>query len=466
MGSIRARALIASCVVTAAGIVAFAAPGAALAKETSTQCSGEGVGGQGSSLQKVAQETLWGPGFNSSTDKYACSGKQGTGGKPKIAYNPSGSGAGLRSWGAETKEAKELNFGPTNAFVGTDEPPNEGQYKEIVNEESTPTAKSLFTIPVAQESVTIIVHLPTGCVANSTAAHAEGRLALSDSTLQKIFAGTITTWAGVVGEAGNTLTPSTCDADTIHVIVRFDQSGTSHILKRYLNLINSATLSTSAGEKTWGELSEGSLNTVWPTAANVEKPGVKGGGELIKKLNETPSSIGYVNLAEARAPSADLTPPEGGPKTTKFWVMLENGSKGSGKSLKLTYADPAVNYDVATPANSNCAKTGYTNGKSAFPPPTLTGYWNEVTTSVPGAPAEVKEADYSLCGLTYDLAFSKYSLLESKGATKGEELTVNNYEHYITDKKGGQAALEGNDYSTLPKEVDSEAEAGAALIEF
>ncbi len=454
-----ARRLIPACIVTAAGIAVLAAPGAASA---ATQCSGGAIGGQGSSLQKVAQETLWGPGFNSSSDKYACSGKFGSKESPKISYNPSGSGAGLRSWGAETKAEAELKFGPTNAFVGTDEPPNATQLTEILSEESSPTAKTLYTIPVAQEAVAIIFHLPTGCKANSTIS--SGRLVLSDTTLQGIFAGTVKTW-GAITDGGDTLTPESCDTAAITPVVRFDQSGTTHIIKRYLGLINTGALKTTSGEKTWDELSEGALNIVWPEAANVKTAGVKGGGELIKKVGETAGSIGYVNIAEARA-SSKLVPPEGGANTPMFWGELENGAKGKGKSLKLTYADPAENGDVAAPASSNCAKTAYTNGSNPFPPPAVTGLWNEVTTSVPGAVAEVKEKDYSLCGLTYDLAFAKYHLLASKGATEGEATTVNNYLHFITDKKGGQAELAGNDYTALPSEVDGEAVEGAELVEY
>jgi ABC-type phosphate transport system substrate-binding protein len=459
MRSIRARGVFSACIASAASIAVLATPGAASA---ATQCSGGAIGGQGSSLQKVAQETLWGPGFNTSTDKFACNGKFGSKEKPAISYNPSGSGAGLRSWGAETKAESELKFGPTNAFVGTDEPPNATQLAEITNEESTPTAKTVFTIPVAQEAVAIIFHLPAGCTATSTVA--AGRLVLSDATLQGIYAGTVTTW-GQLTDGGDALTGSGCTTAPIVPVARFDQSGTTHIFKRYLGLINTGNLGTASGEKSWDELSEGSLNVVWPTAANVQKPAVKGGGELINKVGEVAGSIGYVNIAEARA-SAKLVPPTGGPGTAMFWGEVENGSKGKGKSLKLTYADPAINGDVTAPASSNCAKTAYTNGSNPFPPPAVTGLWNEVTTSIPGAVAEVKEKDYSLCGLTYDLAYQKYHLLEGKGATSGEATTVNNYLHFITDKKGGQAELAGNDYTALPKEVDAEAVEGAELVEF
>jgi ABC-type phosphate transport system substrate-binding protein len=448
--------------VAAAAVLAV--PGAASAS-VGTQCSGTDIGGQGSSLQKVAQETIWDPGFNTSTDKFACAGgsKQGDGKEPTITYNPSGSGAGLRSWGAEFKSESEIKFGPTNAFVGTDEPPNAGQQQEILKQESTLTEGTLLTIPVAQESVAIIVNLPTGCTATSTAA--PGRLVLSDAKLQEIFAGA-TTW-GELTEGGDALTPSGCGSDTIIPVVRFDQSGTTHIFKRYLGLINTGELATSSGNATWGELSEGKLNTVWPTAANAEKPEAKGGEEVIKKVVATPGSLGYVNIAEARVGDSDaLVPPTGGAGKAAFWVELENGAKGKAPKQTLTYADPATNGDVSALDSANCAKTAYTNGSNPFPPPSLTGLWNEVTTSVPTSPSPLKEKDYSLCGLTYDLAFTEYHLLEAKGATLEEATAVNNFIEFVADKKGGQAELKGNDYEALPKTIASKVVTGAATIGF
>lgn len=469
MKLVSTRRVIVACIASAAALVATALPSAASAAPE--RCSGAlSIGGQGSSLQKVAQEKIWIPGFTeTSTSTLACAGKakQGDGKKLSVAYNASGSGAGLRSWGAETKEASEIKFGTTNAFVGTDEPPNEAQAGEIESQESPDTAETLETIPVAQESVAIIVDLPevsgVHCTATSTAA--PGRLAISDAELQGIYAGTVKTWGQIdPASSGNELKPATCGAQTITPVARFDQSGTTHIFKRYLNLINAATLETEKGPKTWSQLSEGSLNTVWPTEAHVIKPAVKGGGELIKVVTEAPGRLGYVNVAEAREHAAFI-PPSGGDGKSTFWLELENSAKGTGSKEKLTYADPASNGEEGTPAESNCAKTAYTNGENPFPPPGVTEFWNEVTTSVPGADS-VKEKGYSLCGLTYDLAFTKYSLLSGKGATEGEATSVENYLTFITSKKAGQEELKKDDYSPLPKSVIKIAEKGAAKVAF
>ena|ERR1700677_179597 len=456
MKSLSARRIASACVVSAATMAALALPSAASATATvGPQCSGASITGQGSTLQAVAQQELWGPTFHTSADTLACNGTQGDKKAPTVTYTSTGSGAGLRSWDIEPKSPTEVSFGVGNAFVGTDEPPNEKQLTELEANESTSTPNVVETIPVAQESVVILVHLPSGCTATSTSA--AGRLAFTDAVLEGIFAGTDKTWSDITG-GGDTLTGAGCASDPITPIVRFDQSGTTHIFKRFLNLVSSAPLPTEKGAESWGELSEASLNTVWPTAASVVKPAAKGGGEEMAKVVAVPGSIGYVNLAEARK-SASFIPPDGGANEPTFWGVLENSHKGSGKKLKYTFQDPSNNDDSATPDAANCSETVYTNGAEPFPPPSVTETWNAVTTSV-----TLKEKTYPLCGLTYDLAFTKYHLFAS---TSEEEATqVNDYLKFVTSSAQGQKLLPGDDYLGLPKDVVKKAEAGAAAVGF
>jgi ABC-type phosphate transport system substrate-binding protein len=454
MKSLSTRRIASACVVSAATVAALVLPGAASAA-VGQQCSGVPVTGQGSSLQAVAQQELWGPKFHSSPDSLACNGTQGSKGTPTVTYTSTGSGAGLRSFGAEPKSPTEVSFAPTNAFVGTDEPPNEAQLAEIVAHESTVTPETLESIPVAQESVVILAHLPSGCTATSTAA--TGRLAFTNADIQGIYAGTLKEWGEITG-GGDAITGSGCATDTITPVARFDQSGTTHIFKRYLALINPAALTTEKGAETWGELSEASLNTVWPTAAGVVKPAAKGGGELLAKVAAIEGSIGYVNLAEARK-SAAFVPPSGGANEPTFWGVLENSHKGTGKKEKVTFEDPSNNGDSATLDAANCAKTVYTNGVEPFPPASVFATWNTVTTSI-----TLKEKTYSLCGLTYDLAFTQYHLLT--GTSLEEATTVNNYLKFATSSKQGQLLLPGDDYLGLPKDIIKKAEAGAAQIGF
>src|SRR5271155_3742114 len=143
MSSFSARRLVAACAVSAAAFAALAAPGAASAFKGAT-CEGTTIKGQGSSLQKIVQQKVWGPNFNTTI----C-----LGGKSQVEeYNPTGSGKGLESWGSGG--AKAGSFVPGNAYVGTDQPPNATQREEIeVQDNSKTVTGSVLTIPVLQEAV-------------------------------------------------------------------------------------------------------------------------------------------------------------------------------------------------------------------------------------------------------------------------------------------------------------------------
>jgi hypothetical protein len=461
--------LIPACIISAATVAAMVSPGAASAT-LGTQCSGADITGQGAAVEKVAQE-VWTSNFNTSSDKFACAGgsKQGDGKKPTVTYDTTSSGAGLRSWGAEFKSESEIKFGPTNAYVASAEAPNSAQQGAILKQESTDTENTLLTIPVAQFSLTVYVALPSGCTANSTGA--AGRLVLSDKTLQEIYAGTIKTWGGITDD-GDTVIGTGCATDPIIPVVRGEKAGTTNVLKKYLGLINTSTLETPSGNESWDALSEGKLNTVWPTALTGQvKTTVEGDAAEAEKVASIPVStptdgaIGYSNLAELRVTNL-FSGAGNGAGTSKFWVEIENGAKGKAPKQTLTYADPATNGDVGAVGGANCAKTAYTNGSNPFPPPSLTGLWNEVTTSVPTSPSPLKEKDYSLCNFTYVLAFTEYHLLEAKGATLEEATAVNNFLEFVADKKGGQAELVPNDYESLPKTVASKVVTAVAGIGF
>jgi ABC-type phosphate transport system substrate-binding protein len=452
--SARRLRLIPVCIISVSAALATAVPGTASALgKVGQQCSGVAITGQGAAVEKVAQE-VWTNAFHTSGVSLACDGTQGNKGTPLVTYDSTSSGAGLRSWGAETKKPEELSFGPGNAFVATAEAPNLKQQGEILKEESTETEGTLETLPVAQFALTVYVNLPTGCTATSTAS--TGRLALTDADLQGIYAGTITKWGEIVG-GGDALSPvSPCDEDPITAVIRKEKAGTTNVLKKYLGLINTGTLTTASGSETWDELSEGSLNTVWPTALNVIKTTVEGDANEAETVAANPGSIGYSNLAELRVTNL-FSGTGNGAGTAKFWTEIENSHKGSGKKEKVTFQDPASDGDAATAGSANCGKTVYTNGKEPFPPPSVTSTWNQVTTSI-----TLKEKTYSLCDFTYVLAFTKYSLLA--GTSEAEATTVNDYLRFVSAKADGQKLLAGNDYLGVPKDVIAKLEAGAAAI--
>jgi ABC-type phosphate transport system substrate-binding protein len=481
------RGLVPTCLVSAAAVAALASPGSALAS-VGVQCSGSNVAGQGSSLQALAQQKVFDPEFNISTAKKACNGKYGDKLKPEVSYTSTGSGGAMTSLGFEEtqaeqaeKEAKKeenkgkANFTATNAFGGTDEPPNPRQIANGQTWESTNTPESIETIPVLQGAVALIVNLPTGCT-EATSKGAAGRLVLNDSTLIGIWNGSITKWSQITDD-GDVLKGTGCkpSEDTITRVVRLDQSGTTHIFKRFLGLLSSTKQEfegQKAGEEeelNYSEASEDVKNVKWPVADAVVKPSGTGGGKLVAKVAETPGSIGYSNLADARSNGDFSTPADGGgPKTARFWVMLENSSKTTENSkheLKttFTYQDPASNKDVEASAKANCAKTVYTNANETggeFPPASVYSNWNEVT-------AEVTSKTYPLCGLSYDIAYPHYSLFS--GTSEKEATTVNNFEQFVLEAAGGQKLIgENRDYLALPStgKLITEARKGATEVGF
>jgi ABC-type phosphate transport system substrate-binding protein len=448
MTSRSARRLVSACVLSAAAVAAIAAPGAASAAEIGVQCSGSNITGKGSSLQKLAQQTVWTPDFNTSTSAKACSGTQGSTGVPTVTYTSVGSGAGMEAWGLNGHA-----FEGSNGFVGTDEPPTQQQKEEIQSHAKFPKENTLETIPVVQGAVAIIVRVPAQCQATSKPD--PGRLVLDNVTLQKIWNGEITKWSEITENGDEVFTipgdKVKCNpATAINRVVRKDQSGTTAILKKYLALINPAK--DIVGELGWREL-VGTHSTEWP--GTVSKPSETGGGAVAKLVAETPASIGYVNLAEARSEGA-FVPPLGGANEKAFWAPIQNNGL---EQEEETYADPSSNGDSKTLANANCINTEYTNGEVAFPPASTSEVWDEVTT-------KTSETNYPLCGLTYDLTFHEYHLYP--GTSLEQATTVNNYMQWLIANGvgGGQTEISKHDYLSLPSSLVPIARKGAEATKY
>ncbi|MGA2321421.1 MAG: substrate-binding domain-containing protein [Solirubrobacteraceae bacterium] len=444
MKSVSARRIIPACALSVVAVVALAAPGAANAS-LGTKCSGENIKGNGSSFQKPAQLNVWNPDFNTSGNAEACKGSS-----PTATYESTGSGTGMEKWGLNGHAVESGAW----AYVGTDEPPNTAQKAEI----EKGVKSTIEEIPVAQGSDAIIMHLPAGCTATSEAVkkHPEGRLVLGNTVLEGIFRGTISKWSEIT-ESGDKLSGTGCSPETqILRVVREDQSGTTHIFKKYLSLLYPGKFETEKGEeKTWNQVAEGPESTTWPKGVVVvKKPPAKGNGEVIKLVGETAGTIAYANLADTRA-NAKFIPPEGGPGKTTFWAKVQD----NGTVSKAKYADPSDNEESATLSNSNCAKEKYTNGTTTFPPKHTTESWSEVTTST-------KQPKYSICGLTYDLLIKNYK--SAPGTTVGEATTASNYVSFELSEasEGGQVLIVNHDYERLPSKLDKEALAGVKEVTF
>lgn len=509
------RRLITACVVTAAAAVGVIAPGTASATpDLLQQCAGGNIKGHGSTFQAPIL-VKWAEQFNTSVNEFACSGTQGSKGTPKVEYlhtgADAGSGACLHGWGAEsTEETKYQTFG----YCGTDEAPNPTQKAEIESHAAAGVEpRSLETIPVLQGAVTIIVHLPSGCKAESEIEKAGkktklGRLVLDNSSIDKVYRGEITNWKQLLenqekensNAGGDKLTCTGGLAEeerTITPVVRLDHSGTTHIFKAYLLQVDGApvtmeeypTTLTPAGRgksgcasslpeesETWSQVSEACQNQRWPKAAKVEFGTEKGNPGVIKAVNNIESSIGYADLAVAREEkffSAIIKNEKGevihrggenkkgsetnvGEQNTEFWAEVQDTATPQISG----FADPASNGDVEKVASSNCKGTVFSNeaGKK-FPPPNVRETWNQ-------AKAELVEAKYSLCGLTYDLVLRQYSFYPG-GTTKEEATTVENFLRWaVNTKAGGGEALKNTDYEKLPGTIIKEDETGLKEVGF
>jgi ABC-type phosphate transport system substrate-binding protein len=509
MTSFSGRRLILACIVAVAALVAVVAPGtASAASDLGSQCSGANIKGHGSSFQAPIL-VKWAADFNEVSGKpnknaKACGGTQGSKGKPKVEYlhegANSGSGACLHGWGIESTEA--LKFGEFQ-YCGTDEAPNPKQKTELESHKEGGEGESLETIPVLQGAVAVIVHLPEGCKAESeikvkTVLTKLGRLVLDNKTLEGVYQGTITTWKqllenqekeGTAANKGAGKDKLTCTEpkeveDTITPVVRLDHSGTTHIFKSYLEQVNTETIPMEAypeeigGKKTgcgkalpeesekWTEVAEACQNQRWPTAAKVVRGTESGNPGVVKRVNETPSSIGYADLAVAREFKFFSAVGSGGENTsgeqnTKFWAEVQDTKTPE----VIGFSDPATNGDVEAAANSRCKSTKFTEetGKK-FPPKNTRAPWNE-------AKAELAEKEYSICGLTYDLALRQYGFypgLKGSAEGKGEANTVHDFLLWALNKskEGGGALEAGTDYERLPTAIIEEAEDGVEEIGF
>lgn len=457
MTGFSARRLATALAVTAASALAFVLPSAASATT---------IEAQGSTLQEIAQQKDFIPTFETAHPG------------DTIVYHGTGSGAGLEAWG--NNHACEEQ---TDQYVGTDQPPNPTQKKAI--EEKCPEVPGVFptvlSIPTLQASVAIIYHLPPLCTsASSKAKKQTTHLAFNDKTVEEIFAGGAkepqntgetgkkTKWSELT-EEGDALHGAGCE--TTHEIVRVvreDGSGTTAITKKWLNQVEPnytfkvpSFKAPENEDQSWNELAENSKNLHWPneTGSNIVKG--KGSPGVIAKVEATPGSIGYVNLANAYEEGKIK---DGG---DLGWAVIEN--KGGKKPA---YADPELpgakiakskpkKYKEGT---SNCAGEIYVNGVGAkFPPEKSSDAWNEVT-------ATPTEPNYPICGFTYDLSLKCFSNLASANQPTAPQVALVEEYFKFMIKEGPSLFKAGTDYLALPtnaepkKNVAKIAEEGANEI--
>lgn len=405
-GRSRARvALLAGGVVAALGFGVLNVGAAAAAPA----CTGNSITGQGASLQKVAQQNVWGPNFGN----VICN----KGSLPKITYNSTGSGAGLKEWNHDGKKGS-LNTGL--AFIATDDAPTAAQ---IANIKSVAGGAQLAVIPVTQAAEVIIANPPVGCTIEE----------ITNGNLTAVFEGRFLTWSQLDTAEGECNSP-------ISRVVRKDGSGTTYQFKNYLFQTNKKALACTGAEKqTWQQLEPitngetGAPNNTWPetcaekTLSPLIKPAGTGNGEVVKTVNTTAGSIAYTALPDAMA------------NKTASTSILGLQNNGLGPASEATFASPIAGN------TSNCGTMTYKT-----PANVNTGLdldWSQVF----GAKPAIGEGGYPLCALTFVLAFHGY---QAAGFAQKDELTVRDYvTEYIT-QTAGQNDINSNFYSALPSTAD------------
>jgi ABC-type phosphate transport system substrate-binding protein len=407
-------------------------PTPAHAAFTLAPCAGSSVAGQGSSFQKGAQ-AAWAASFDA-----ACSPFEQPPGSIAITYTANGSGAGLASLGANPTGDRDA----ATRFAGTDDAPTTAQIAQIAAGPAggATGAGRIRTIPVATGAIALIVNAPDGCAIPAGAAYGATRFHVSSPVLEQAWAGAAATWGDVLGRitetAGGGRAAGSCAAQPLIRVVRFDTSGTTLQLKRWLDHVDPAARWTALG------------NTEWPGAT--VNAGAKGGGALAALVAATDGSLGYVDLATARANGFEAS--ETAPDDT-FWLPLDDNTGAPAEPT----ADPLGYVQGTTARGANCEAAEF-SGEPGGADPTL-GDWSAVTGA--GAPA-----GYPLCLLTFELVWDDAATVYA--ATPAEQASARTVKDYLSEIVGatGQATLAPGDYAGLPANLRDVAAGGVAQIDF
>jgi hypothetical protein len=411
-------ALLGSAVLTALAIGGVTASGAS----AGVSCEGSNITGEGASLQQIAQQQVWAPGF----EGVAC---EGVG--PTVSFVPSGSGTGLAQWSA---------FGGTTInherqFLATTMAPTAAQMANIRSATRAQNTRGeqaeVAVVPVAQAAVAIVANPPAGCTITN----------IKREALERVFKGGKKEWSDLPNASGHCNSPITR-------VVPSEVAGTTYQLKHYLSLINGEPLAClTAPNDTWAALQDPSLNTTWPEACKGHggvtpvKHSLKGGtgtepgssgADEIATVNATPGSIGFAGLPDAETTKAGST----------VVLSLQNGNKLGELGGAATYASPVAegnrsNCGAATYAVPTAAQLGKGSGLNAD--------WSAVYGSALESPT------YPLCTLTFDIALEAY---ENAGFTEADAISVKDflYWYMLAEAAQGQTEIDsaGKWYAKLP----------------
>jgi hypothetical protein len=503
-------------VLATVAVFAAMAPPTAHASFTIAKCGGSAVQGEGSSLQKAAQQQFWIPTvFDSS---FGCGSSA-----PVVTYNPDGSGCGIASLGGGPTSSKCSDFEGAEAvngyrakvtrFAGSDAPLTTAQ-KAAAEASGAPSPGVIHQIPVASAAVAVVVHFPEGCELKDpgTGTPASGAGTLNDNAstggvndptgvstsdtlanetlrvhikaeeMEKIWNGAVAqTWGNIVPEAdfrsGTAHTQKECAETPVIRIVRQDGSGTTYNFKAYLSLLPTAPAGLWTTAPVVGD------NTVWPVTGSSNTTPVevnpannicedtghichakeKGGGSLTSAVEATSGSISYVDLVTARQKGFDMVAKK---DDHTYWVPLQTINPAKGNEVGANYVEPTVSpishvNGNGAPTGANCTNADY-RGIPATPAsdPTLGNWSNAIATGSEDG------VTYPACALTYDFAFDDDATVY--GNTQLEQERARTVFDYLTavESNAGQLGLASADYGTLSLSVIAIGQKGVATIDW
>jgi ABC-type phosphate transport system substrate-binding protein len=424
-------------------VAAFGALNVSSAAALGEQCSGAKAQGIGAFLQTRAQQRWTGKesGFNGSSNPLACSGSQGSGGKPQVGYVPGHSTGALHIWGADDGVLHSKEFGFPINFLGTDIAPA-GPVSEpgtMLANMKAALGSDLVVVPVTQTAIAIAAHPP------QLPAHPACTVPkITPTQLQKVFSGEIKNWRQI-GTASDSAVGGDCD-QAITRIVRDESAGTTYQFKHFLDQVNSAPLACTGKEKrTWAQLqapfgppAETSPNQEWPNngqcqagegkVTTVAGPGTEGENGPLSYVAKNPGTITYGSLPEAQQWAPEQV------------INVFNGIKYSGPE--------------SGEGEANCGAAKYT--RPAGWEGGVNVDWSQVYGSDPTIGEAAKNA-YSICTLSWDVAAANHF-------GKGVATTVHDYLAFVADKEGGQAAVRHIGYRDLPASIAKAATAAIAHI--
>jgi hypothetical protein len=492
----RLAALVASVGATVA-ITALGSAGSAMA----TTCASPGYA-SGATAQTTAQTSIWLPptGWGAHT---ACSSF------PSVTYTGTSAGQGLAEFGNDINAAlapKEDEVAAKSAgfkdkagevldwYVGTDDPPEQGELTEAEIASSGSSAKATLeeiTLPVAQAPVAVILSLPTGCTIEE-----KGSLNIDGKDLVELWEGAnpaepsdndpggipvespygADTWGAFLTQIGYTETASaTPGAEEFHdaggstgceqaitLQARSSYSGTTYAFKHYLSVDNdelfyNASSHLYSTQNAWtGLISDA---PAWP--ATVTTSGNGKGSQEVQDTAKNPGSVGYANTSDAVSGSnggftSEATPSTFGSSASHqiVYAKVQNnvGTVTIDEAEKIvppakTYAGP-----IETGTQIGNCETDQLLPAEKSPPYSYTDSWRGISAEDPNIGVDDTSANwYPICALTYDLAFKHYNAAKLFAGAEAEQIaaSVKDLMTYITGE-AGQAAIKADDYTGIP----------------